>query len=141
MIDAIIVDVDGTVALNNGRSPYDWSRVSEDLPNKPVIAVVEAMARTGVKVIFCSGRSEECRPDTEKWLAEHLSGIGCVGWGGLFMRKAGDYRQDFIVKAEILEREILPNYNVVVVFDDRDSVVKMWRQLGLTCLQVAPGKF
>jgi hypothetical protein len=27
------------------------------------------------------------------------------------------------------------------VLDDRDQVVTMWRGLGLTCLQVAPGDF
>lgn len=30
---------------------------------------------------------------------------------------------------------------VEIVFDDRNSVVKMWRLLGLTCFQVAEGDF
>ena len=31
--------------------------------------------------------------------------------------------------------------DIVCVFDDRDKVVKMWRDNGLTCFQVAEGAF
>ena len=31
--------------------------------------------------------------------------------------------------------------NVAMVFDDRQQVVDMWRQNGLTCFQVADGDF
>ena len=31
--------------------------------------------------------------------------------------------------------------DIECVFDDRDKVVKMWREEGLTCMQVAPGNF
>ena len=31
--------------------------------------------------------------------------------------------------------------NVEAVFDDRQKVVDMWREIGLTCMQVAPGNF
>jgi hypothetical protein len=30
---------------------------------------------------------------------------------------------------------------LVAVFDDRSSVVKMWRDAGVPCFQVAPGEF
>lgn len=138
MTDAIIVDVDGTVALHFNRSPFDWSRVGEDVPNRHVIHIVEAVANTGVDVIFCSGRSDICRSATERWLAENIPGINPAA---LFMRSDGDYRPDHVIKAEIFERDIRPQYNIVAVFDDRDQVVEMWRSLGLTCLQVAPGNF
>ena len=60
----------------------------------------------------------------------------------LFMRPAGDTRDDRIVKREIYEREIKGKYNVLWVLDDRNKVVDMWRrELGLTCLQVAEGNF
>ena len=39
-------------------------------------------------------------------------------------------------------RTLLSEYDVAGVLDDRDQVVKMWRnELGLTCLQVAEGNF
>ncbi|WP_433083944.1 AAA family ATPase [Dactylosporangium sp. CA-052675] len=134
---AVLVDIDGTVALFNGRSPYDMSRVGEDLPNEPVIAAVRAMHAAGYEIVFCSGRSDDCRADTETWLAEHVG----VPHRGLFMRRFGDQRRDSIVKAEIFEQEIRSRYHVIGVFDDRQQVVRMWRALGLTVFQVAEGDF
>jgi hypothetical protein len=59
----------------------------------------------------------------------------------LLMRTEGDHRSDDIVKKEIYEKRIAPQYDVVIVFDDRDKVVKMWRDLGLLCGQVYYGDF
>jgi hypothetical protein len=57
------------------------------------------------------------------------------------MRNNEDYRNDFMVKEEIYLEKIAPYYLVKLIFDDRDSVVKMWRSHGLTCFQVADGDF
>lgn len=135
--EAIMVDIDGTVALHGTRSPYDESRVHEDRPNLPVIAAVRAMHAAGHLVVFCSGRTEACRDATEKWLREHVA----VPYAALHMRPTGDMRKDSIVKAEIFDREIRHRYNVVAVFDDRAQVVRMWRSLGLTVFAVAEGEF
>ncbi|MBO0869408.1 MAG: AAA family ATPase [Micromonosporaceae bacterium] len=133
----VLVDVDGTVALMNGRSPFDESRVHEDLPNTPVITAVRAMQAAGHEVVFCSGRTEQCRTATEKWLADHVA----VGYAALYLRPVGDSRKDAVVKTEIFERHIRDVYRVVCVFDDRRQVVEAWRSLGLTVFQVAPGDF
>ncbi|GAA4248313.1 hypothetical protein GCM10022255_027810 [Dactylosporangium darangshiense] len=133
----VLVDIDGTVALFDGRSPYDMTRVGEDRPNAPVIAAVRAMHAAGHEVVFCSGRSDDCREATEAWLAEHVA----VPYRALFMRVTGDQRRDSVVKAEIFEKEIRSRYHVIGVFDDRQQVVRMWRSLGLTVFQVAEGDF
>ena len=57
------------------------------------------------------------------------------------MRKSGDNRSDAIVKREIYETHIKDRYQVDYVLDDRYSVVRMWRELRLTVLQVAEGNF
>jgi predicted kinase len=134
---AIMVDIDGTVAVMAGRSPYDESRVHEDRPNAPVIAAIRAMHAAGYLVVFCSGRSEACRAATEKWLAQHVS----VPYEALYMRAAGDTRKDAIIKVEIFDAHIRDRYDVVAVFDDRNQVVVAWRALGLTVFQVADGDF
>ncbi|MET7400435.1 AAA family ATPase [Dactylosporangium sp. NPDC005572] len=134
---AVLVDIDGTVALFNGRSPYDMTRVGSDLPNAPVIAAVRAMHAAGHEVVFCSGRSDDCHDETAAWLDKHVA----VPYAGLFMREFGDQRRDSVVKAEIFDREIRSRYHVVGVFDDRQQVVRMWRSLGLTVFQVAEGDF
>ncbi|MGW0431164.1 phosphatase domain-containing protein [Micromonospora sp. NPDC003197] len=135
--EIVLVDIDGTVALMSGRSPYDMTRVGEDRPNHAVIAAVRAMHAAGYGVVFCSGRDASCREVTETWLAEHVG----VPYLALHMRAVGDSRKDSVVKKEIFEREIRDRYRVVGVFDDRMQVVRMWRDLGLTVFQVADGDF
>jgi predicted kinase len=134
---AVMVDIDGTVALMAGRSPYDESRVHQDRPNEAVIAAVRAMHAAGHAVIFCSGRTDGCRAATEKWLAEHVA----VPYEALYMRRAGDSRRDSVVKVELFDRYIRHQWRVVAVFDDRRQVVDAWRSVGLTVFQVAPGDF
>lgn len=140
---AWIVDIDGTLALKGDRSPYDWSRVGEDAPNKSVVTVARALAaRSGL--IFMSGRMEQCRELTRLWLHGNVCdhpGV-CTEKYPLLMRKDGDNRPDQIIKRELYERQVVGLYEVEGVLDDRDRVVKMWREeLGLACLQVAPGNF
>jgi predicted kinase len=134
---AVLVDVDGTVALLNGRSPYDWSRVGDDVPNPAVIAAVRAMHAAGNAILFCSGRDAVCRAETQAWLELHVG----VPYAGLFLRPEGDRRRDAVVKREIFDTEIRDRWRIVGVFDDRRQVVRMWRALGLTVFQVAEGDF
>lgn len=135
---AILVDVDGTVALLD-RNPYDESCVSSDRPSEPVITVVRAMRRAGYIPVFMSGRTEGCRAETEAWLKQHV--FGHEGDVELHMRKVGDTRPDHVVKLELFNAHIRDRYDVRLVLDDRDQVVALWRSLGLICLQVAPGNF
>jgi hypothetical protein len=139
--DAWIIDVDGTLAHNtSGRSPYDNASYDEVLSDEldPVVGgLVSLLAYSGgFDIIICSGRSERHRTVTQDWLFKH--GIPHVN---LFMRAEGDYRKDSIVKLELLDKYILPTWNVVGVLDDRNQVVEAWRSRGLKCLQVAEGNF
>jgi predicted kinase len=134
---AILVDIDGTVALMDGRSPYDWSKVGSDLPNQQVITAVRAMHAAGNAIVFCSGRDAVCRPETEAWLDLYVG----VPYEALFMRPEGDTRKDAVVKREFFETEIRDRWRIAGVFDDRRQVVRMWRTLGLTVFQVAEGDF
>jgi len=134
---AILVDIDGTVALMEGRSPYDESRVGEDRPNLPVIEAVTAMHHRGYAVVFMSARTDGCRDTTETWLREHVG----IDFAAVHMRPAGDVRKDSVVKAELFDRRVRDRWTVVAVFDDRRQVVDMWRSLGLTVFHVAEGNF
>lgn len=132
---AWIVDIDGTLALLGDRSPFNMKMVHADKPNEPVIEVVQGLARTS-KIILVSGRDERAREATEAWMERWD-----VPFDALYMRRDRDFRPDQVVKAEILERDLLPKYDIRGVLDDRQKVVDMWRAHGLTCLQVAPGDF
>ncbi|TDD93324.1 DNA polymerase beta superfamily protein [Actinomadura rubrisoli] len=137
-----LVDLDGTVALRQGtedvRSPYDWGRVGEDVPHAPIVTIVRALDTAGHRIVYLSGRSDECRAATGVWIAAH---VGVAG-EALLMRPAGDNRPDHVVKRALYERFVAPVGPVTAVLDDRASVVRMWREdLGLTVLQVAEGDF
>ncbi len=134
---AVIVDIDGTLAIITDRNPYSHHGVLKDKPNVPVIDVARALASAGHTLVIVSGRSELAREDTELWLARHLG----VPFEGPFMRAADDDRKDAIIKKELYKARIGPIYQVLCVLDDRDQVVRMWRAMGLTCLQVAEGNF
>jgi hypothetical protein len=134
---AVLVDIDGTVALMNGRDPYDMSRVGEDTPNEAVIAAVRAMHAAGHAVVYCTGRNDWCRNETEAWLDLYVG----VPYEGLFMRADGDSRRDADVKRELFDDEIRDRWRIVGVFDDRRHVVRMWRSLGLTVFHVAEGDY
>jgi hypothetical protein len=134
---AVMVDLDGTIAKMINRTPFEWDRVGEDEPVKNVIDVVKAMAIAGFKVIFVSGRDGSCALQTGMWVDTHYDGP----YENIFMREPKDNRKDNIVKLEIFDKYIRDNYNVVAVFDDRDQVVRMWRSIGLTCMQVEYGDF
>lgn len=143
---AIIIDIDGTVALRGDRSPYEWHRVEEDLPNRAVVTVVSLLHSAGFHRIFTSGRDEICRPMTLVWLAQN----GLIPHDytdpdnrfDLLMRPHKDNRDDAELKDEWYRTLIMPNYEIEMVFDDRDRVVRMWRdQHGLATFQVAYGDF
>lgn len=134
--DCILVDVDGTLAVMNGRGPFDWEKVDTDLPNQAVLSLLSNLNVTAC--IFVSGRDGCCRDKTEAWLEKHSP----VPPSGIYMREPGDMRDDRVVKRELYERYIKGQYNVLFVLDDRNKVVDMWRnELGLPCFQVAEGDF
>jgi predicted kinase len=131
-----LYDLDGTVAHTTDRSPYDFSRVKEDVVDDGIVDIINSVAAQGIQAIGFSGRDDICYDDTLDWLYENK-----VCNDELFMRKTGDKRKDSIVKLEMFNEHIRNNYNVWFVLDDRDQVVDIWRLLGLKCLQVEPGDF
>jgi len=82
------------------------------------------------------GRDSKYRPQTETWFDEHG-----IHYDALYMRPEGERKEDSEVKRDLLVQIRADGYNPVLVFEDRDRVVDMWREEGLRCLQVAPGNF
>jgi predicted kinase len=136
---AIICDLDGTLATHNRRSPYDYARCGEDSVNEAVASIVATYAKNGYAILYVSGREAWSRQVTADWLTKHNLPFGEPH--KLMMRATADNRKDYIVKNEIFDRLIRNEYNIKFVLDDRDQVVKMWRGLGLACLQVNYGAF
>lgn len=142
----VIFDLDGTLAdLTHRRHfvaarPKNWKAffagVEHDAVIEPVATALRQFAAGAHRVIVCSGRPDDLREATERWLARHE-----LWHSGLYMRRAGDYRADDVVKEELLDQILVDGFAPELVFDDRDRVVKMWRRRGLVCAQVAEGDF
>lgn len=133
---AVICDLDGTAAIHNNRGPFDFEKCDTDLPNPAVRACLWAMAVDGVQIVYLSGRDDIVQDKTQQWLADHQ-----FPTGPLYMRKTGDNRKDCIMKAELFDKEIRGKFRVLFCLDDRDQVVKLWRDMGLACFQVNYGAF
>lgn len=140
---SIICDVDGTIASMKNRSPYEWDKVDQDEPKMDVIEIIKSHKDQGYQIIFLTGRdgNQDCKDKTIYWIEKYF------GWEYkkdfiLHIRAENDSRKDSVVKIEIFEKYIKPNFDVLAVYDDRDQVVSMWRnELGLTCFQVDYGNF
>lgn len=136
---AIICDLDGTLALFGDRPKYDRDYENDEV-NWPIRDIIKTYHdnRESVRIIFVSGRKEKFRDQTVQFLREKC---GFNGGYLLLMRGDDDNREDSVVKLELFNEFIRDRYYIEFVIDDRNRVVKMWRDLGLTVLQVAEGNF
>jgi len=126
--NAIICDLDGTLALTGDRDIYDGSKVHLDIVNEPVKRILERYADTHY-IIICSGRSGEYRDISIEWLNRNS-----IPWNYIYTRKIGDKLKDSIIKQEIYDTHIKDKYNVEFVLDDRKQVKRMWVENGLFVL-------
>lgn len=133
---AWIVDIDGTLARMVGRGPFDYHRVDEDEPVWHVIRLVQTLKAAGNTIIIMSGREDSCETLTREWLDVYE-----IPYDGIHMRATGDGRKDNLVKKELFDAHVANKFYIEGVLDDRDQVVKMWREMGLFVAQVAYGDF
>ena len=148
----VIFDLDGTLAdieirrkmaiKSNGKMDWDIffadRLIEHDEPNQPVIDTCRALADAGYKIAIFSGRSASSKQVTTEWLRFHG-----VPFDILRMRPTENkwkFMPDEKLKLQWLN-EMDWKEDVEMVFDDRQKVVDMWREIGLTCMQVAPGNF
>ena len=163
----VIFDLDGTLAdietrrkmsvKPNGKMDWDIffhpDNIQYDKPVSAVIHLLQIYYKDGYNVVIFSGRNDRSWKETKDWLKKydvphHL----LVMRPDKFKSKSfpvadgnpatGDMR---FMPDEILKKKMLDTFvdinDVFLVVDDRDKVVKMWRDLGLNTFQVAPGDF
>jgi hypothetical protein len=158
MKKVIICDIDGTIADVRHRLPYiqdedgskrskpDWpafhAACVDDPPFDDVIRIANTLKEgwpgagyDPLDTYILSGRNDSVRAETEAWLDKHFG-----HYTNLHMRKANDRRPDHIIKLEMVRELGLTPDKVLCIFDDRQSVVDMWRENGYRCLQVAAWK-
>ena len=148
----IIADLDGTLADLTHRLHHvkgtkrDWDAFHTECVNdKPITDVIEIVDTLSAwqlgggyrrkELYVLSGRNAIVRKATTQWLEEHVSGV--EDWDTrLLMRKGHDFRPDTEVKLEMMRYLGFTPDDVLCIFDDRQSVVDMWRANGYRCLQV-----
>jgi hypothetical protein len=149
----VVCDIDGTLTKVGDRlkcleqTPKDWdsfyARCGEDEPNYPIIEMMEHFESSkAFDVILLTGRRESCKGTTKTWLYMNADKLYL---SYILFRKDGDHRHDVEVKPELLfnfmESQELDASDIAFILEDRTSMVKKWRELGYTCLQVADGDF
>jgi hypothetical protein len=133
---ALIVDIDSTLALLGDRSPYNYDEVMYDKLNEVVYRLIMKYKRDGYHILLVSGRPMTCAEDTQKWLQ-----MNHVPYDMLVMRPEGDKQPDTSLKQRAYNQYIKGRYDVEFVLEDRSRVVKMWRSIGLVCFQVCDGDY
>jgi phosphoglycolate phosphatase-like HAD superfamily hydrolase len=121
-----VVDIDGVVAdvrhrLHHlDRQPKDWSAffaaAPADPPHPEGLAVVRQLADEH-ELVFLTGRPEQHRRATQRWLEAH--GLGAHR---LEMRPSGDRRAAAALKVGRL-RALAAERRVAVVVDDSEPVL------------------
>lgn len=154
-----IFDLDGTLADIRHRRHFvtrsddptrlrrkpDWGAFHaacvNDTPIQPVIDTLHILHCSDVDVWIWSGRMDTVRTETQDWVMKHV-GLGFGPWFQLKMRPANDYIPDDQLKESWLHAmDPEDRARLVMVFDDRQRVVDMWRRNGVVCAQIAPGNF
>ena len=130
---AVLSDLDGTLAIANGRRYNDFSRVITDRPDPIVKSLLEELSRAGNLLLFMTGRPALCRADTSRWIQD----IAGLPMHELLMRGNDDWSPDAELKHRLYREHIFGKYSIQLVLEDKRSVVDMWRQQGLRAFEVA----
>lgn len=145
MTECVLVDMDGTLSNANHRQhfvvckPKNWNAFNKGMAEDPVIEHTRRLIKIihpELPVIILTARPIEYKPQTVEWLERHE-----ILYDAIYMRPLKDYRQDFIVKKELLDLVRTDGFNPVLAFDDREAVAKMYRDNGVPCMLVADPAF
>jgi len=135
--NAVIFDIDGTLAHVNGkRGHFDWNNVDKDFVDERVRETLKIHKNAGYKIIIVTGRDGSCEELTKMWLTENK-----IHFDYFYIRPTGNFDKDTIIKKRIFDEYINGKFNVLCVYDDRNQVVTMWREIGLKCYQVINGDY
>jgi FMN phosphatase YigB (HAD superfamily) len=145
MMNTLIFDIDGTLAdarhrrhfVLGKKRDYDafYKGMVDDPPLEDMCFLANLLADhpstpNFLKLFVFTGRPEDYRAETEKWLSTYVPSLfqKCEA---ILMRKKNDFRKDYVVKKEMLDYVQKLGYEVRLVFDDRPTVIDMWKKEGL----------
>lgn len=133
---AIIVDKDDTICENVTDRPWYGKGAAEgmleDEPKTDLINMIRAYCdQYDVELLVLTGRHKGLEEAaTLKWLDDNW-----LHPDEIFARNKNDYSKTADYKEKVYIEEIEPYYNVLMVFEDSNSCVQMFRDKGLLVLQ------
>jgi beta-phosphoglucomutase-like phosphatase (HAD superfamily) len=136
---AVVWDLDGTLSDDRARAHFveveagrkrDWDSyfdaIEEDPPIAASMAILHALRKEGVRIIFLTGRPERTRDKTERW----LSANGLDEYDLLLMRPGHERRPAGEFKIEVVD-DLRDRYEILCAFEDRIDVAESLRLGGV----------
>lgn len=145
---AVLWDLDGTLSDDRARAHFveveqgrkrDWKSyfdaIDEDPPIAASMVLLQALRKSGVRVIFLTGRPEFTRAKTERWLEAN----GLEDYDLLVMRPGGERRHAGEFKVDEIRR-LREDYEIVCAFEDRIDVAEHLRREGVPVFLYGAGE-
>jgi hypothetical protein len=135
----IILDLDNCISDDSWRISFiDWKQKDPDLRYKNYLEAApldmcknrELFNLLDEGIIILTARPERFRPQTERWL-QHIAGLK-FDW--MLMRGNDEHDPSEVVKAAQLDQLLTMGIafeDIVVCYDDRQSVIDYYRSIGL----------
>ena len=135
-----IFDVDGTLMDIDHRRHFVegdkkdfksfFAAMDQDTPRPEIFDLAHKCSQSVAdEVIVVSGRNERHRLITEVQLKD-------LRYRQLILRPDDNYEPDYVFKQSVLDMLIEHGLKPDMVFDDRPSVIDMWRKNGIPCCDV-----
>ena len=135
-----IFDVDGTLMDIDHRRHFVegdkrdfksfFAAMDQDTPRPEIFDLAHKCSQSVAdEVIVVSGRNERHRLITEVQLKD-------LRYRQLILRPDDNYEPDYVFKQSVLDMLIEHGLKPDMVFDDRPSVIDMWRKNDIPCCDV-----
>jgi len=135
----VVFDLDGTIAdtmkyeKHHKHRNEDFAREALEVGvNEDILEKMKKADKNGENIVILTARSAHYRDETKKWLHKNH-----IPYDSLVMRPTDELtKKDSKIKRELLEEDILPDYDVKKAYDDRKKNRKMFEKLGIDAKKV-----
>lgn len=145
----VLCDIDGTISDATHRLHHvkvaegekkDWKSFFAEMDKDPVRDDVRKMLidhyNKGKNIIFMSARPDSYRDVTLKWLHDNNLSFAYT----VIMRNSQDKRPDTDTKRDMLNSHFPDKGVIDTIIDDRPSVIRLWKEMGLNVVDVGKGE-
>ena len=143
MKQCYVFDLDGTLADDSHRQHFltgdvkKWQSYYEGMGKDILFRnVYKVCSRLSSHIIILTGRPEEYRTLTERWLAHNCDNY----YDMLIMRPTGNHEPSGPLKVKQLQELEASGYEIMGIFEDRPEVADAMVEAGYTVFQVRRGK-